>query len=473
MLSSMDSIINTDQKGFMKGRKISSNIRKIFDLIHHTDDKKIEAFILSLDFKSCFDLINFDSIIKALEFFNFSDWVIKWTKLLYTNYSVKIQNNGHFSEKIKIERSVHQGGVNSVNLFLCVAEVLAILIRNNKKIKGIPVKEIINLINQYADDMDIASLYDQTSLDEICNELEFFHEQTGFTVNYDKTKLYRIGLLKNSSAKLVTQKEIAWTNEPINILGIWVSHNPDQVLKINYLPLIQKAKEILESWTHRNLSLFGKINVINTLVGSTFVYRLTVLENMPQDMLKQLENMIVKFLWDGKKAKIPIEILQRNKFMAGQRLVDLAAREKSLKATWIQTISDDSSIANIAFNTINWKLKEWVFDCNLAPTDVKYMEIRNRFWSDMLKAWCEYNYENENTYDTDQPIWYNSNIRINNRPVFWEKCFRKGLWKISQLYEDGQPISFNKAYELYELTFMDLHSIVEAIPKIIKQKIKK
>ena len=105
--------------------------------------------------------------------------IINWTHLLYSGYSVKAQNNGHFSDPIWIERSVHQGGVNSVNLFLCVAEILALQLRKNKDIQGIPVEEIINLLNQYADDMDVFSLYDQCSLDAIFNTISDFKCQTG------------------------------------------------------------------------------------------------------------------------------------------------------------------------------------------------------------------------------------------------------------------------------------------------------
>ena len=119
MKDSMEKIIHTDQKGFMPGRQILANIRKIFDLIYYTENFNIDAIILSLDYKKCFDMISFDSIIKSLHFLKFSDWIIKWTEILYTDYQVRAQNNGNFSLPISIERSVHQGGVNSVNLF-CV-----------------------------------------------------------------------------------------------------------------------------------------------------------------------------------------------------------------------------------------------------------------------------------------------------------------------------------------------------------------
>ena len=53
----MDFIISSDQRGFLKNRRISSNIRMIFELMKYTEDNNISAFILSLDFQKCFDMI--------------------------------------------------------------------------------------------------------------------------------------------------------------------------------------------------------------------------------------------------------------------------------------------------------------------------------------------------------------------------------------------------------------------------------
>ena len=45
----MNQIINCDQRGFMKGRRICTNIRMIFELMHHAADEQLDAIILQLD----------------------------------------------------------------------------------------------------------------------------------------------------------------------------------------------------------------------------------------------------------------------------------------------------------------------------------------------------------------------------------------------------------------------------------------
>ena len=143
----------------MPGRRICINIRRIMDLIDFTDQESIGAIILSLDFSKCFDKISFCSLQGALEFFGVSEVIRKWTSILYNNFQVKVQNNGHFSKSLDIERGVHQGGCASALYFLYCAEMLGIALRQDNRIQGIPVKEIAAKLGQYADDMDNYSLF--------------------------------------------------------------------------------------------------------------------------------------------------------------------------------------------------------------------------------------------------------------------------------------------------------------------------
>ena len=108
---SLDNIIHSDQCGFMRNRRISVNIRKIFDLMHFATESGLESCILSLDFEKCFDKIETTAIIGVMNYFKTSEYLTKWVQILYGNFHARIQTNGHFSNKIPIEKGVHQGGV--------------------------------------------------------------------------------------------------------------------------------------------------------------------------------------------------------------------------------------------------------------------------------------------------------------------------------------------------------------------------
>ena len=117
MLPALDHIIHKDQRGFMKNRRISVNIRKVLDIMQYAKEEDLEAIIMSLDFMKCFDKCSFSILHGSLEYFQFGEIVRTWTKILYKDFTVKIQNNGHFSRPIPIEKGVHQGDVVLVYTF--------------------------------------------------------------------------------------------------------------------------------------------------------------------------------------------------------------------------------------------------------------------------------------------------------------------------------------------------------------------
>ena len=351
-LPALEEIIHSDQRGFIPERRISVNIRKNFDLIYYTEQKDISAFIMSLDFQKAFDKISFEAITGAMKFFEFGDYLIQWADILYTDFKAKIQNNGFFTDRIDIQQGVHQGGLNSSLFFLLCAELLAIELRNNDGIKGIPVKDIINYLNQYADDADIFSLFQQFSYNQILETLERYRLQVGFTPNYDKTSVYRIGSITNSDAKLFSQNQVNWTNEPITVLGITVSTNEAELEQLNYTPVLRKVESILKQWSSRSMSIIGKINIINTLVASLFYYKMTVLPAILDELVKKLEKKFEVFIWNGARLKIPLHMLQAKKEHGGLNLVNLKKRDMRMKITWIQALERECDYAILAYENI-------------------------------------------------------------------------------------------------------------------------
>ena len=139
MIPALQHIIHQDQRGFMKDRRISVNIRKLLDIMNYTKREELEAVVLSLDFVKCFDKCSFSILHGSLEFFKFGQIVKDWTEILYRDFTVKIQNNGNFSTEIDIKKGVHQGGCCSSVYFLVIAEILALSLRDNSEIEGITI----------------------------------------------------------------------------------------------------------------------------------------------------------------------------------------------------------------------------------------------------------------------------------------------------------------------------------------------
>ena len=143
----LDMILSDNQRGFRKGKRICCNIRAAYEIIKYAKDNELDGMILSLDFEKCFDKIEFNSIIKSLEFFKFPQYIIQWVNILYTDFEACTQNNGFFSKRFYIKRGVHQGGPCSSLLFLICAEILALMIKSDKNIKGFAFRTSSSFLN--------------------------------------------------------------------------------------------------------------------------------------------------------------------------------------------------------------------------------------------------------------------------------------------------------------------------------------
>ena len=91
-------------------------------------------------------------LLRALRKFNFSNEFIDWIKVFDSGRKSYVSNYGHFTRPIDMERGIFQGCPISPYLFLIVIESMALAIRQNPNIQGIPVAENELKISLLADD---------------------------------------------------------------------------------------------------------------------------------------------------------------------------------------------------------------------------------------------------------------------------------------------------------------------------------
>ena len=261
----------------MTDRYIGENINRILSIMDHAYKNNLEAMLIFIDFETAFDCIEWEFIIKTLEYFNFNDRIINWVKILYKDSSTFIQNNGWTSDNFKLGRGVRQGCPLSPYLFILCVEILAMNIRYNKEIKGIQINEEEFKINQYADDTSLSLLYCETSLAEALSTFNSFKLESGLKINIDKTDIMRIGPIKHTNCRLLPEIDIKWTNTPIKVLRIWIAADHTELMEINFNPKLGRIKQNLNIWSQRKLTFLGKITLIKTFAMSQLIYLLSVL----------------------------------------------------------------------------------------------------------------------------------------------------------------------------------------------------
>ena len=153
---------------------------------------------------------------------------------------------------------------------------------------------------------------------EVVNVFKKLEENTGLKMNYEKSVIHRIGMIKDSDQKLATSEKFKWSNSKVLSLGIHTL--VDDEINENYTNIIDKTNTILRIWRMRDLILIGKVSIVNSLVASLFIYKMQILQNIPDEMIHKLEQIIEHFIWNACKPKLKLKFLQSKKEDGGLRL---------------------------------------------------------------------------------------------------------------------------------------------------------
>ena len=169
----------------------------------------------------------------------------------------------------------------------------------------------------------------------------------------------------------------------------------------------------------------------------------------------------------GKKSKIALTLLQKPKKQGGLNLFDLRLKEIAIKSTWVKIINDDPKVSHFASEALQVKVGENMWSANLNISDIR-LNFPKGFWRDVLESWAVTNYGRDPP--EQQMLWYNSDIRIDNKIFCWGKQYNKGLVWVCQLMTNGMIISVQEAKEQFDLNFMQLYQLWDAIPNSYKKE---
>lgn len=467
----VNNIISQEQTGFIKGRNISSNIRKIIDLQDYCSDQQIDSCLLVLDFYKCFDTISTRNLKTVFRYFNFGSQFADWVSVLLSDIQLCTLNFGYISEHFGVGRGVLQGNPIASLIYLLYGQILLERILNNTAIEGIPIGDYQLKAIQFADDLNIPIIFSQASIDAVLAELKNCKAQLGLQCNLEKSCIYRMGPIANSTCILNSQG-IPWTNNDVTILGVTITKS-DKIEEKNLDPVVGKMQNLCDVWNQRDLSLVGKATVINVLLMSLLVYKLTVLPILSKSYVSKINGIWSRFLWNERKPKINWNIITAPKKNGGLGLSDLNKRDISLKTQWVQRVFKDSCVKNFAMYFLNTPVMNTIWQCALSVKDVKYVTQCKNFWYDVLCAWCQFNFKSPTGRNEimEQIIWFNSHIRIENKPFCKTNMFKAGIVKITHLLDETFKFYSVDTFraKFPNINYIDYIATIRAIPMQWKQ----
>ena len=247
----LPTLINNDQTGFIAGRYIGENIRLLFDIMEYAEENYIPGLFLLIDFEKAFDSISWNFLNniykkkKSKKKSILGNLFKNGLKRLITTLNLQSIREGFYLRFFCIERGCRQWDPLSPYLFILCAEIMAIKIRENSKIKGIKVLHSKHVISQFTDDTSVILDGSEESLNETLLELEWFKKISGLKIIFSKTQVIWIGSKTYSSDRLCENWNLSWGKTMFTVLGINFDVDISKITKINYEKYLKKNERTL------------------------------------------------------------------------------------------------------------------------------------------------------------------------------------------------------------------------------------
>ncbi len=114
----------------------------LFELyVKHGCLNNIIVNIYTIDFDKAFNSLNWNFLLKTLEYVNFGMTFIGFIKTMYNDIQSTILTNGTTCTYFKLQGGVRQGCPLSAYLFIIALDTLACKVRNDNTIKVIKIDD--------------------------------------------------------------------------------------------------------------------------------------------------------------------------------------------------------------------------------------------------------------------------------------------------------------------------------------------
>ncbi len=427
-------LIKEDQKAYIKGRYIGDNARLMEDIIFHCEKNEIDGGIIFIDQSKAYDRVEWKWVKKCLEKFNFGERFIKWIMMLYQSAKSTILTNGHMTEKISLTRGLRQGSPLSALLYILQAEPFAETIRKSNKITGIKIDGEEIRITAYADDTQIY-ISDKKSKTEMDIILETYSRASGAKINTTKTE----GLLIHDMEEI---DGIKWSKGPIKALG--VPQGQTENLSQFWNKILQKVKKKLDLWKRRDLTLQGRVHIIQTSGISNITYA-AGLKTVPDKIVKDINTELWKFLWKDKMEAVKREICMHSIVNGGIGMPDIKKVIKTRQIMMIRRIvSDEDELWKILprkyLQILDHEYNEEYF---LLKGKVSYEKLEQlpipTFYKECIQAWHELS-EKQDDPNTVQEVrkerlWLNPKVKVNGQMLENKVWSKRSIQSIGDLYD--------------------------------------
>ena len=130
--------------------------------------------------------------------------------------------------------------------------------------------------------------------------LYFWQRKKGLKVNSSKSDVLWVGSERNVQEMVL---DFRLPKDFVYSLGVYFSYNSKVMDEKNFHSKLGSLKSLLRMWKMRNLTLYGKIQIIKALALPKIIFICSVLPS-PVNFEKEINSLTFSFIWINKPAKI-------------------------------------------------------------------------------------------------------------------------------------------------------------------------
>ena len=465
LLKAIPSIISKVQSGFQPGKSTSDNlILMCLALEHFHNNEEDEGAVLQLDLEKAFDSVEHTFVFETMRGMGFGDYMIRLVKTAFNGCMSLANVNGHLSNPIYLLRGLHQGSPLSPLLFLLVAQVLTVKILNNPSIEGVDISGERVIMSLFADDTDLLLNPTLSCFRALFEELDKFAKNSGCSANVSKTHCIPLGKTKSNIDLLSVIREEYGNNfltDSFTALGLVFSNSLtlNEIVEINYEKKMKAAAGWIESWRRRDLTIYGKVTLIKSLILSQFSYLIIPLPRPSANTIKQINTMIFHFLWGCKRDKIKRDQITRPVYHGG---LDVFYPEEfilSLKVSLLSKILNEGfqhSWKAILFNQLLYHRHPIISIENGLIKSSSFV-----FTQDLLAAYQDWKNKTASSrgVSINHCVWANPNITDVGAKLWNDTLIGKGVKYLHHfLTEEGTILSYRDFLIKWDLNPSDFSS---------------
>lgn len=220
----------------------------------------------------------------------------------------------------KVHLPTRQGCSLSPLLFTIFLELLAAMIREDSRIKGVAGGGREHKLFLYADDILLLSQDPTNSIKAFLEVMEVYSKVSGYCIHWHKSEAMPVSQTCSQNLHIRFEIVSKWHV----YLGIELNSDIRVTMNTNMEKLLNKCKVHLDKWSKLRMTLWGKVNTIKMIVA----LQINDITGMipvciPQQLLLRYNNMVKHFLWDGRKPRINMDKLCQPKNRGGLSLPNI------------------------------------------------------------------------------------------------------------------------------------------------------